>query len=204
MQTAGTSRGDGVIAVVVALVVHALIAWQLQALLAPPPGAGVDDATAALQVVWIAAVPRRAVAVVAAVQQPGPQARTSPVVARPSQLQAQPDLAATEAATDPAPVRSMTAVYLQQAGQWAQDHPIAAAPVDPLARRRIALAEQPASRFRLKRTVSMADAVAMVGVAFGNPPHPCVRNPDDLAGYATGGDALALQMALDVDRQCRP
>ena len=204
MQTAGTSRGDGVVAVVVALVVHALIAWQLRALLAPPPEAGVDDATAALQVVWIAAVPRRAVAVVAAVQQPGPQARTSPVVARPSQLQAQPDLAATEAATDPAPVRSMTAVYLQQAGQWAQDHPIAAAPVDPLARRRIALAEQPASRFRLKRAVSMADAVAMVGVAFGNPPHPCVRNPDDVAGYATGGDAVALQMALDVDRQCRP
>ena len=59
MQTTGTSRRDGAGAMVVALVVNGLIGWQLQALLTRP-GPVLDDATPALQVVWIAAPPRRA------------------------------------------------------------------------------------------------------------------------------------------------
>ncbi|HEY5614225.1 MAG TPA: hypothetical protein VIK70_11590 [Lysobacter sp.] len=205
MQTTGMSRGDGAAATVVALVVNGLIVWQLQALLAPPPTAAVDDATTALQVVWIEAIPRRDAAVAASTQ-PRTAIHASAVVDRPRRVHARPpDLAATAApAGAPVPARPMTAVYLQQAGQWAQEHPVAAPQVDPFADRRVALRDQAASRFRLKRPVSVADAVAMVGVAFGNPPHPCVRNPDDVAGYATGGDALALQMALDVERHCRP
>lgn len=202
MQSTGTSRGDGVVAALAALVVNALIGWQLQALLAAAPGSVTGDAAPALQVVWIVALPRPA-PVAVAIPQPGGRAQPAPAVARPDPAPGQPTLAATEAAARPASARSMTAVYLQQAGQWAQEHPPAAAPVDPFANRRVALAEQPASRFRLKPTVSVASVVAMVGVTFGNGPHPCVRNPDDVAGYATGGDALALQMALDVDRLCR-
>lgn len=60
MQMTGRSDGDRVIAAAVALVVNGLIAWQLQALLSPQPMA-VDAASASLQVVWITAVPRRAI-----------------------------------------------------------------------------------------------------------------------------------------------
>ena len=206
MQTTGMSRGDGAVAMVVALSVNALVAWHLQALLAPPRSAAVDDATTALQVVWIAAVPRRT-ASVAPSRPRSATVQASRAPDRPPQVRARPGPAtaeATDSAADPAPARPMTAVYLQQARQWAQDRPVAAAPVDPFANRRVALRDQAPSRFRLKSPFSLADAVEKVGLAFGNPPHPCVRNPDDVAGYATGGDALALQMALDVDRQCRP
>ena len=195
------------VAVTVALVVNGLIAWQLQALLAPPRRAAVDDATTALQVVWIVANPRRNALVAASTQPRTATVHALAVVDRPRRAHARPpDLAATDTPAAPAPVpaRPMTAVYLQQAGQWAQDHPVAAALVDPFANRRVTLRDQAASRFRLKRPVSVADAVAAVGVAFGNPPHPCIRNPDDVAGYATGGDELALRMALDVERHCRP
>src|SRR5687767_9900810 len=54
-------RRDRMIAATVALVVNALIAWQLQDLLRPAR-APVDEATEALQVVWIAARPPRDVA----------------------------------------------------------------------------------------------------------------------------------------------
>lgn len=207
MKTTGMSRGDGAAAMVVALLVNGLIAWQLQALLAPRRAA-VDDATTALQVVWIVAIPRRD-AVVAASRQPRtriPTVDASAMVDRPRRVHARPDLTATDApaAAPPAPARPMTALYLQQAGQWAQEHPVSPPRSEPFANRRVALRDQAAGRFRLKRLVSVADAVALVGMAFGNPPHPCIRNPDDVAGYATGGDALALRMALDVERHCRP
>jgi len=206
MQTTGRSHRDGMVAATVALVVNGLIAWQLQALLAPPRRAAVDDARTALQVVWIVAIPRRDAVVAASTQPRTATVDASAVVDRVPRVHARPGLAATDTPAAPAPVpaRPMTAVYLQQAGQWVQDHPVAAALVDPFANRRVALRDQAASRFRLKRPVSVADAVAAVGVAFGNPPHPCIRNPDDVAGYATGGDELALRMALDVERHCRP
>lgn len=206
MQTTGKSRGDGVLAVSVALAVNGLIAWQLQALLAPRSPSAPDAATAALQVVWIAAMPHRR-AVAAPSRPRTATAQASSGLDRPPRVRARADLATTEAtntSVDPTPARPMTAVYLQQARQWAQDHPATTAPTDPFASRPVALADQPASRFRLKRPVSVADAVAMVGVAFGNPPHPCIRNPQDVAAYATGRDTLALQMALDVERHCRP
>lgn len=205
MQSTRTSRRDGAVALATALMVNALIAWQLQSLLAPAsPGAAGADAPTALQVVWIAAIPRRDTLVAAPTHPRIASPHIPPVIDRPRQGRARTNLAATAAAADPTPARSMTAVYLQQAGQWAQDQPLATAPADPFANRRVPLRDQAASRFRLKRPLSVADAVAIVGVAFGNGPHPCERNPDDVAGHATGGDALALQMALDVERHCRP
>lgn len=202
MQTTRTSERDGAVAVAAALMVNALIAWQLHSLLAPAsPGAAGAEAPTALQVVWIAAIPRRAKLAAASTHPRIATAQAAPVIDRPRQVPPRTALAATAAAT---PARSMTAVYLQQASQWAQDHPVTTTPGDPFANRRVPLRDQAPSRFRLKRPLSVADAVAMVGVAFGNGPHPCERNPDDVAGHATGGDALALQMALDVDRQCRP
>ena len=204
MQTTGTSRRDGVVAVAAALMVNGLIAWQLQSLLAPPSGVAVAEATTEVQVAWIAAIPRRDTLVAAPTHPRIASPHVPPVIDRPRQVRARTNLAATAAAADPTPARSMTAVYLKQAGQWAQDHPVATAPADPFANRRVPLRDQAPSRFRLKSPFSLADTVEKVGLAFGNPPHPCVRNPDDVAGHATGGDALALQMALDVDRQCRP
>ena len=202
MQTTRTSRRDGAVAVAAALMVNALIAWQLQSLLASasPVAAGAAAPTA-LQVVWIAATPRRDKLPAASTHPRIATTHAPPVIDRPRQVRPRTAPAATAAAT---PARSMTAVYLQQASQWAQDHPVATTPVDPFANRRVPLRDQAPSRFRLKSPFSLADTVEKVGLAFGNPPHPCVRNPDDVAGHATGGDALALQMALDVDRQCRP
>ena len=185
-----------------ALAVNALIAWQLPAVLVPPRR-GADVAAPPLQVVWIAAPRRPAAAAIAPLRQPHAPAHVAPASGPIREAPASPAPAAQDATPIPL-ARPMVAVYLQQAGRWAQDHPVPAAPTDPFARRPGALADQPASRFRLKRPLSVADAVAMVGVAFANPPHPCIRNPDDVAGYATGGDALALQMALDVERHCRP
>ncbi len=207
MQTTGKSNGDGVLGAAVAVAVNALIAWQLQALLAPTSTTAPDAAaTTALDVVWIAVPPRRDRALAKPARPRLASARAVPAIQRPHSTPAKAihDPAPTDPPADLPLARPMAAVYLRQAGEWARNHPIVAVPVDPFARRPMALADLPASRFRLKRQVSVADAVAMVGVVFGNPPHPCVRNPDDLAGYATGGDALALQMALAVDRQCRP
>ncbi len=205
MHTTGRSQGDGVLAATVALATNALVVWQLQALLAPPPDAALDDAAAALQVVWIGPVPRPAAVAVAPIRQQTEKAGTSPAIARSHEARARPDLPASEAPADLTSTRPMTAVYLQQTRQWArQQGAVQFVGSDALADRAGDLPGRGATRFRVAEPLSAADVVDAIGKAFGNGPHPCIRNRQDVAAYATGRDALALEMALDIERQCRP
>lgn len=206
MQMTGRSDGDRMIAAAVALVVNGLIAWQLQALLSPQPMT-VDAASASLQVVWIAAVPRRAI-VAAPAQDHAAKGHQSPVNDRPPEARVRPEVAPPELPADLTPTRPMTAVYLQQARQWAQQHPVATAPADPFANRPVPLTDQAASRFRLKRQVSVADAVAMVGELFGGAGYTtddCRLIRGRIVGLVAGGDEQAAQQDLDFERRhCSP
>ncbi|HSM11494.1 MAG TPA: hypothetical protein VK827_07995, partial [Lysobacter sp.] len=76
---------------------------------------------------------------------------------------------------------------------------------DPLANRVAALPGRPANRFRMPAPLSAADVVGFIGQTFGNGEDPCVLNRADLAAYATGRDARAMELAVDFDRRhCRP
>ena len=201
-KTTGTSRRDGVVATTVALAVNGLIAWQLQMLLSPQRVA-VDADAASLQVVWTALVPRRAT-VPAPARDHAAKVHESAVIDRPHKAHVRPEAAPPELPADPTPARPMSAVYLQQARQWAQQHPVATASADPFADRSRALPGRATDRFRMPEPLSVAIVVGRIGQMFGAGPDPCIRNRQDVAAYATGGDALALAMALDMERHCRP
>ena len=196
-------RRDRVIAATVTLVVNALIAWQLQDLLMPAR-APVDEATEALQGVWIAARPPRDVALAVEPQRAvtrSPNLLIPAAAGAPAPLEVSPD----KPTVDPTPVRPMAAVYLQQARQWAVDRPTA--PRDPFANRPVALAQQAKSRFRLARPISPADVVASVGVLFGGSGYTtddCGAIDDRLLGQVVAGDTQAVQQDLDYERRnCR-
>lgn len=197
---------DRVVAAGVALVVNGVLLWQLQALVATRVTA---DAGTPLQVVMIAAVPPRRAAIIEPTRHPRAKAPSPRTLARPSNVLPAPAtaLALPEASAEIVPARPMSAVYLQQARQWSQQQ----APVNlvsarrgPLAERVVDLPESSPTRFRVAEPMSVAIVVDRIGQAFGNGPHPCIRNREDVAAYATGGDALALEMALDTERRCRP
>lgn len=202
MRTTRRSRRDRMVAATAALAVNGLLVWALQMQLSPNDRQ-VDDDTS-LQVVFVAQVPRPAI-VITPVRRQTTQAQASRAPDRPLQVDARPGVASPELPAPPVPTRPMSAVYLQQARQWArQQAPVQLASSDALAGRASDLPGRATDRFRMAEPRSVADVVDAIGQAFGNGPHPCIRNRQDVAAYATGGDELALQMALDVERQCRP
>lgn len=205
MRRTGESGRDGAVAATVALAVNVMIAWSLQALLSPYDFA-VDD-QASLQVVLITTAPRRP-SVIAPAARPATKAPAAPVADRPLPTSAVHTRAIPAPALDIIPSRPLTAVYLQQARQWAQQHPAQTVPADPFANRPVALAQQPGSRFRLSRPVAPADAVAMMGQLFGGAGYTtddCALIRRRIVGLVAGGDAQAVQQDLDYERRhCRP
>jgi hypothetical protein len=196
MRETGTSRRDRALAATCVLLLHAGLGWGLHRLLRVEPALAEPEA---LQVVWITP---RAVSPIAA-----PTVTRRPVRVVPS---AKP-LAAVplDAPSTPAPPanRPLSVVALAQARQWArQQAPLAFAGADALADRTVALPGRPADRFRMTASLTPADVVAAIGAAFGGAGEdPCVRNRQNLAGYATGRDATALALELDFERRhCRP
>lgn len=112
MQSTGKSQGDGVLAATLALAVNGLIAWQLQALLAPQPVTALDAAaTAALEVTWITPVPHRDQVVAAPVEARTAMPRAAPAIDRPRQVRAiaRPEPAATATPADLLPARPLSA-----------------------------------------------------------------------------------------------
>lgn len=206
MRTTRRSRWDEVVAAMVALAVNGWLAWQLHALLSPQPAAMVVEAEP-LQVVLVAAVPRRAV-VVAVARRHAATGNPSPVVARALEARARPEVAPPEPPADLTPARPMTAVYVQQAGQWAAQHPQETLPDDPFANRHVPLASQSRSRFRLSRPITTADALAKIGRLFagdGYTTDDCAAIRGRVVGLVAGGDAAAAQQDLDYERRyCRP
>ncbi|MGH8076227.1 MAG: hypothetical protein ACREPE_02725 [Lysobacter sp.] len=198
-------RRDQVIAATMALGLNGLIAWQLQALLSPRRMAMAGE-DASPQVVWIEALPPRRVAAAVAVRQPASTSRAAPLRTRPVETRAQRDKTSAPVAAAPPPARPMAAVYLHQARQWAAQRPEGAVPADPFANRPVALAQQPASRFRLAQR-SPADAVAKIGKLFGGAGYTtddCGAIDDRLLGLVVGGDTRAVQQDLDYERRnCR-
>ena len=204
MGTTGTSRRDRSVAATAALVVNAAIVYGLQGLLSYRDAA--VDAGAPLQVVWIAAARLPDVALV-----PLPATATKSASARALSLRPAPMRATAATAVpprspvpDPAPSRPLSAVYLQQARQWAEQHPAAAAPADPFANRPVPLSHQAGSRFRLARPRAPADAVAMVGRLFGGDGYTtddCALIRGRISGLVAAGDQQAVQQDLDYQRR---
>lgn len=193
------------VAATAALVVNGLIAWALQALLSPQH-MKVEHA-ASLQVVFITATPRRP-SVIAPTRRQATTAPASRAFDRPLPAVARVEAATPDPALEIMSTRPMTAVYLQQARRWAQQHPAETVPADPFANRPVALAQQPGSRFRLARPLALADAVAMVGQLLGGAGYAtdnCALIRGRIVGLVAGGDAQAVQQDLDYQRRhCRP
>lgn len=99
----------------------------------------------------------------------------------------------------------MTAIFLQQARDWADRHP-EGVQGDPFAKRNPPLPGRGAQRFRMREPPSPARVVAMVGVLFGaDGVTGCTGIEDEIAGYASANDRAALERAMAYERQlCRP
>jgi hypothetical protein len=207
MSATGKFRRDRMIAATVALVVNGLIAWELRDLLVPTRTT-MDEASDALQVVWIAPPPPRPdIASAIALRRPATKNRSALPIAPPVAAPAPLEVSPSTQSVVPTPSRSMAAVYLQQARRWAADRPLPTGPKDPFANRPVALARQAKSRFRLARPISPADVVASVGVLFGGSGYTtddCGAIDERLLGLVVAGDDQAVQQDLDYERRnCR-
>lgn len=200
MHSTQEARREKVLAVVITLVFHALLAWGLSRAMRPEARAPVETT---LQVVWVLRpAPGQTPDVRAAIPATTRERRAAP--AQPVvQTQAQEPVAAAEHTS-----RVMSAVYLSQARQRAEAETFAASLPDPLADRHIDLPGAGDGRFRMKPPpAGVAGVVAKVGMLFGaeDADAPCRENRRNIGELAAAGDSLALQQQLDFERRlCRP
>lgn len=99
---------------------------------------------------------------------------------------------------------ALTAVYVGQVAQWAEQNPVAIAPgPDPLTRRAAGFSKGPPDRFRMKHQVTPADVAGFVGVLFGGAGYtanPCPEMRRNVNALAQDGDSELLQDELARER----
>ncbi|MFC3550579.1 hypothetical protein ACFOLC_06065 [Lysobacter cavernae] len=187
----------------VVILVHVALGAILARLL---HGAATADAAADPPPTYVEFIPRRSHAGKATSPMPPSPRPPTPRIARDTPLAPTPP---TATAADPPPAnRSLSAVLIGQARDWAERKARAEAlPVDPFERPH-RLQGVPAERFHMREPLSVASVVDRIGSVFyapGSERDPCPRNRQHIAALATGGGEKALQQEIEFERRhCRP
>lgn len=201
MGDAGKLRGDRIAAWTVVCIAHSVLGWMLMRPPAPPR----SEATAesALDLVWVGAAPVPDPPRVTARQtMPAASARSAADSVRPAPEGA----AATQARAEATPsvAQSMSAVFIQQAGEMAARQPLGSGQRDPFADRVVRLPGREASVFRMRSSPSPAERLAQLGKLFGGNDDPCRSARDSINELSQAGDSRDLRNALDYEKRfCR-
>lgn len=208
MRVTGTLHRDHVVASIIVVLVHLLLAWALIRLLegAVVPNARNDgDDSLATRIEFIDR-PIRA-------GRPVPLAAGAPVKSSRERLttapaQPAPPAIASDAMTEAAP---MSAVLLGQARRWAEQKANSETKPGNTFERVNPLSDELRPRrghFRFREPTSVASVVGGIGKAFAPPGYeadPCLQNRRNIAELAPQGDSAALQHDVEFERRhCRP
>lgn len=203
MSKTGKLDRDRLAAWMIVGVVHVLLGWGLTRLLAVKGTAA--PANSVLQLVWI---PIPVAPMVAPVGASAIRDATDPDATR-SPLSDDVAIARAEAsgpATTAPPAShvkdsagALSATFVDQAAQWArQQAPIEFERADPLARPVAKLPGRP-TRLQLAESLTVADAVGVIGGWFGGRGYttdPCPELRKDVNDLSLAGDSAGLQDAL--------
>jgi hypothetical protein len=208
MRLTGTLHRDHVVASIIVVLVHLLLAWALSRLL---EGAVVSDArddgddSHATRIAFIDRPIRAGGPVPSAAGAPLKPSRER-ITAAPAQPA--PPVIASDATAEAAP---MSAVLLGQAQRWAEQKANSeTTPGNAFERVNPLSDELRPSRghFRFREPTSVASVVVVIGKVFSPPGYeadPCLQNRRNIAELATAGDSPALQQDVDFERRyCRP
>ncbi|MCY7354665.1 MAG: hypothetical protein LH470_06240 [Lysobacter sp.] len=200
--------GESMLAWVIVILLHAVLWRGLTRI--DTPGLKQVEHTTRLQLVWIDREPPPIAAASTTIA--AMAVRKPPIRARPRDAEAVRDAAVIprDAAAPPQPVRSLSAVFLEQGRRHAQQLAEAErVPLDPFASRTGGFDAPAANRIRMKRQISPQDVVAAVGQYLFAPPgyeqDPCPQNQRNIRRLMTDLDPGAMQRELDYEREyCRP
>src|SRR5688572_14067871 len=209
MRLTGTLHRDHVIASIIAVLAHVLLAWGLTRLLR---GEIVSDArevgrSHAIRIEFIHRPSRGGL--------PGPSAAPAAVApvgpVRERSTSRPPPSPAADASAAMAEAAPLSAVLLGQAQRWAEQKVTSETGPGDAFERVNPLADELRprhGRFRFREPISVASVVGKVGKAFSPPGYeadPCLQNRRNIAELATQGDSSALQQDVDFERRhCRP
>lgn len=208
MRVTGTLHRDHVVASIIVVLVHLLLAWVLIRLL---DGTAVRDARDDgddFHATHIEFIDRPIQA-----GRPVASATGAPVKASRERITPAPAKPAPPAiASDPrADAAAMSAVLLGQAQRWAEQKANSETTPGNTFERVNPLSDELRPRrghFRFREPTSVASIVGKMGKAFAPPGYeadPCLQNRRNIAELAPQGDSAALQHDVDFDRRhCRP
>lgn len=207
MRRTWTLDADRTVAWVLVVSVHVLLGLGLGRLLAIKRPSIRADST--LQLVWIPVPAGPALPSLPPPARDAPHAVTTdrPQSAVATTVPATPSGSVSDAAsvsaieTNPG---SMSAVFVDQAADWARQHaPVEFEAPDFLDRPNAQLPGRP-TRLTIRERLTIADAVGAIGQMFGGPGYttdPCPELRKDVNDLSLAGDSAALQDALYYEQR---